>query len=51
VANVILNLLSIVGLRNRIIHGYDKVDDSVLWAAIQDHLPELKTQLEAAPEQ
>jgi uncharacterized protein with HEPN domain/predicted nucleotidyltransferase len=51
VADVTPNLRSIVGLRNRIIHGYDKVDDLVLWAAIQDHLPELKTQLEAALEQ
>jgi len=31
----------IVGLRNRLIHGYDDVDLDILWDIIQDDLPEL----------
>lgn len=30
---------SIVGLRNRLIHGYDSVDFDVLWATVRDDLP------------
>jgi uncharacterized protein with HEPN domain len=31
----------IIGMRNRIIHGYDSVDDTIIWDAIQNHLPTL----------
>ncbi len=31
----------IVGFRNRIIHGYDTVDDATVWGIAQDHLPKL----------
>ena len=31
----------IVGMRNRIIHGYDSVDDELLWQTIQTHVPPL----------
>jgi uncharacterized protein with HEPN domain len=31
----------IVGLRNRLIHGYDKVDLDVLWQIVQTDLPPL----------
>ena len=37
----------IVGLRNRLIHGYDSVDLSILWRIIQDDLPLLVTALES----
>jgi uncharacterized protein with HEPN domain len=30
-----------IGMRNRLIHGYDKVDLDVLWDTIQDDLPAL----------
>lgn len=36
----------IVGLRNRLIHGYDEVDFDVLWAILQDDLPPLIAELE-----
>ncbi|MCF7669694.1 MAG: DUF86 domain-containing protein [Verrucomicrobia bacterium] len=29
----------IIGMRNRIIHGYDTVDDSIVWDAIKRHIP------------
>ena len=31
----------VVALRNIIIHGYDAVDPKVLWAIVEDRLPEL----------
>ena len=39
------NLRRIVGMRNRIIHGYDSVDDELLWQTIQTHVPPLAQQL------
>lgn len=35
----------IVGLRNRLIHGYDQVDFEVLWKIIQEDLPPLVVEL------
>ncbi|MGH8016857.1 MAG: HepT-like ribonuclease domain-containing protein [Opitutaceae bacterium] len=32
----------IVGLRNRLIHGYDSVDDQILWDLIQTRIPMLQ---------
>jgi uncharacterized protein with HEPN domain len=36
------------GMRNRLIHGYDKVDLDVLWDTVQDDLPALIAQLRQA---
>ena len=36
----------IVGLRNRLIHGYDTVDFDILWQVITVDLPKLVTTLE-----
>ena len=33
------------GLRNRIVHGYDKVKKSIIWATIVHDLPEIKNNL------
>jgi uncharacterized protein with HEPN domain len=38
----------VVGMRNRLIHGYDQVDLDVLWDTIEDDLPPLIANLEAA---
>ena len=35
------------GLRNRIVHGYDKVKKSIIWATIIEDLPTIKKELEA----
>lgn len=32
----------IVGLRNRLIHGYDSVDDQIVWDIVQTKLPALQ---------
>jgi uncharacterized protein with HEPN domain len=36
----------VVGMRNRLIHGYDFVDYAILWDTITDDLPPLITELE-----
>ena len=36
------NARRIVDLRNRVIHGYDKVDDGVIWGILKKHIPILK---------
>jgi len=36
----------IIAMRNRVIHGYDKIDDGVVWGTIVRHLPILKTEIE-----
>jgi len=39
-------LRKIVGLRNRIIHGYDSVDDEILWDVVHNKVPGLRRQVE-----
>jgi uncharacterized protein with HEPN domain len=36
----------IVGLRNRLIHGYDSVDFDILWQIVTEDLPPLVVSLE-----
>jgi len=36
----------IVDLRNWVIHGYDKVDDVIIWGIISRDIPKLKNQVE-----
>ncbi|MCT4645147.1 MAG: DUF86 domain-containing protein [Carboxylicivirga sp.] len=36
----------IVDTRNWVIHGYDKVDDVVIWGIVSNHLPKLKEEIE-----
>jgi uncharacterized protein with HEPN domain len=36
----------IVDLRNWVIHGYDKIDDVIIWGIISRDLPKLKAQVE-----
>lgn len=35
----------IIGMRNRVVHGYDEVDFDILWVVIQDDLPVLIAEL------
>jgi len=37
----------VVGLRNRLIHGYDNVDDQILWDLVQNKIPSLAAKLAA----
>lgn len=39
------NSRKIVGFRNRLIHAYDSVDSTIIWAIIKNHLPLLKKEV------
>jgi len=36
----------IIGMRNRLIHGYDEVDFDILWGVVKKDIPQLIKQLE-----
>ncbi|MEI6092010.1 MAG: HepT-like ribonuclease domain-containing protein [bacterium] len=40
------NARKIVDLRNWVIHGYDKVDDVIIWGIVSQQLPTLKEQVD-----
>ena len=40
-------LRQIIGMRNRLVHGYDQLDADVLWDATISHVPKLLKQVEA----
>jgi len=35
----------IINMRNRVIYGYDKIDDEIVWGVLVRHLPILKTEI------
>lgn len=37
----------IVGMRNRLIHGYDEVDDEEVWRVVRDDVPALQQKIDA----
>ena len=39
------NSRKIVGFRNRIIHAYDSIDQTMIWAILKNHIPNLKEEL------
>ena len=43
---IIENSRQIIDTRNWVIHGYDKVDDVIIWGIISIHLPKLKKEIE-----
>lgn len=45
------NARQIVDARNWVIHGYDKVDDVVIWGIISIHLPKLKKEIDTLIEE
>lgn len=40
------NTSEIIGFRNRLIHAYDSLDDTIVWVIIKKYLPLLKTEAE-----
>jgi Protein of unknown function DUF86 len=40
-------LARIVGLRNRVIHGYDSVDDEIVWDVVRTKVPDLEARVTA----
>ena len=41
----VVNLKLAIDLRNRIIHGYDSVDDEIVYFTVKDDLKNLQTAL------
>lgn len=41
------NARQIVGFRNRLIHSYDNIDDTIIWAILNNFLPTLKVEAKA----
>lgn len=35
----------IIGTRNRIAHGYDKISDDLIWSIVINHLPKLNAEI------
>jgi hypothetical protein len=46
VASRISDYRKIIGFRNVLIHGYEVIDDAIVWTTVQNHLPILKQQVE-----
>uniref|UniRef100_UPI00405648B9 HepT-like ribonuclease domain-containing protein n=1 Tax=Candidatus Electrothrix sp. TaxID=2170559 RepID=UPI00405648B9 len=38
--------MQIISMRNRVIHGYDKIDDAIVWGVIVKYLPLLQQEIE-----
>jgi len=36
----------IIGFRNILIHGYDIIDEMIVWKAVEDHLPTLLKEIQ-----
>ncbi len=36
----------IVDARNRVIHGYDKIDDVIIWGIVMNYLPKLQAEIQ-----
>ena len=41
-SNELKNASQIISLRNRLIHSYDNIDDSIIWSIVTRHLSPLK---------
>ena len=44
---VIENDKQIIGFRNRLVHAYNSIDNSIIWAIINRHLEKLKVEIES----
>jgi uncharacterized protein with HEPN domain len=38
--------VQIKSLRNRLVHAYDNIDASIIWAILSNHLPRLKVEVD-----
>jgi uncharacterized protein with HEPN domain len=45
--SVLINARKMVGFRNRLIHAYDAVDPSIIWAILKKHLDPLKKEVKS----
>jgi len=47
IASKITDYRNIINFRNILVHGYDRVEDEVVWGLIENHLPILRMEVEA----
>lgn len=47
-APVIENDLQIIAFRNRLVHAYDNLDNSIIWVILKKHLPPLRNDIHNA---
>ncbi|WP_197076652.1 HepT-like ribonuclease domain-containing protein [Hymenobacter terrenus] len=40
------NTKQMIDFRNRLIHSYDNVNDTIVWAIVHNHLPALKADVQ-----
>ena len=45
-SNKLNNAAHIISLRNRLIHSYDNIDDSIIWSIVSRHLHLLRDEIE-----
>jgi uncharacterized protein with HEPN domain len=45
-ANTISDRRAIISFRNILVHGYDRVEDDVVWGIVQVHIPRLRGTVE-----
>jgi uncharacterized protein with HEPN domain len=50
IAEIFPDLRRIVGMRNRLVHGYDQLDLDVLWDTVKNHIPSLLAQVKSTLE-
>jgi uncharacterized protein with HEPN domain len=43
---ILENAQKIIGTRNRIAHGYDKISDDLIWSILINHIPKLKVEIQ-----
>jgi len=43
--NELVNASQIISLRNRLIHSYDNIDDSIIWSIVTRYLKPLKDEI------
>ncbi|MDR2231707.1 MAG: DUF86 domain-containing protein [Tannerella sp.] len=41
----LLNSKQMIDFRNRLIHSYDNIDNSIVWVILKKHLPVLKNEI------
>ncbi|SHG58620.1 Uncharacterized conserved protein, contains HEPN domain [Flavobacterium micromati] len=42
----IINDKQIIGFRNRLVHAYDSIDNSIVWAILNRHISNLKKEIQ-----
>jgi len=46
ITEILTQTREIINFRNRIIHSYDNIDNTIVWTIIKNHLPIFKKEIE-----